>query len=53
MVDKKAHYTLKIKESQKALYKDIKRYFNKQYNLYGNKEIKYKKQQKKIMENLR
>ena len=43
IVDKKAHYVLKAKENQKALYKDIKRYFNKQYNLYGNKEIKYKK----------
>ena len=43
IVDKKAHYVLKAKENQKSLYKDIKRYFNKQYNLYGNKEIKYKK----------
>ena len=43
IVNKKAHYVLKAKENQKALYKDIKRYFNKQYNLYGNKEIKYKK----------
>ena len=43
IVDKKAHYVLKVKENQKSLYKDIKKYFNKQYNLYGNKEIKYKK----------
>ena len=43
IVNKKDHYVLKAKENQKALYKDIKRYFNKQYNLYGNKEIKYKK----------
>lgn len=43
IVDKKAHYVLKAKENQKSLYKDIKKYFNKQYNLYGNKEIKYKK----------
>lgn len=43
IVEKKAHYVLKAKENQKSLYKDIKKYFNKQYNLYGNKEIKYKK----------
>ena len=43
IVDKGGHYALKVKENQKQLLKDIKKYFNKQYNLYGNKNIKYYK----------
>ena len=43
IVDKKGHYVLPVKENQKKLYKDIKKYFDKQYNLYGNKEIQYSK----------
>ena len=43
VVEKGGHYVLKAKENQKVLYKDIKKYFNKQYNLYGNSEIQYKK----------
>lgn len=43
IVVNKGHYVLKIKENQKQLLKDIKKYFNKQYNLYGNKNIKYYK----------
>lgn len=41
IVDKGGHYVLKAKENQKELKKDIKRYFDKQYNLYGNNEIQY------------
>ena len=43
IVDKKGHYVLPVKENQKKLYKDIKKYFDNQYNLYGNKEIQYSK----------
>ena len=43
VVEKGGHYVLKAKENQKVLYKDIKKYFTKQYNLYGNNEIQYKK----------
>lgn len=43
IVEKGGHYVLKVKENQKQLLKDIKKYFNKQYNLYGNKNIKYYK----------
>lgn len=43
VVEKGGHYVLPVKENQKALYKDIKKYFNRQYNLYGNDEIKYYK----------
>lgn len=44
IVVNKGHYVLKVKENQKQLLKDIKNYFiNKQYNLYGNKNIKYYK----------
>lgn len=43
IVDKKGHYVLKVKENQRELRKDIKKYFDKQNNLYGNKEIKYYK----------
>lgn len=43
IVDKKAHYVLKAKDNQRELKKDIKRYFDKQYNLYGNNEIQYHK----------
>lgn len=41
IVDKGAHYVLKVKDNQKELKKDIKKYFEKQYNLYGNNEIQY------------
>ena len=40
IVDKKGHYVLPVKENQKKLYKDIKKYFDNQYNLYGNKEVR-------------
>lgn len=43
IVEKGGHYVLKVKENQKQLLKDIKKYFNKQYNLYGNKNIEYYK----------
>lgn len=43
IVSKGGHYVLKVKDNQKELKKDIKKYFNKQNNLYGNLEIKYKK----------
>ena len=43
IVENGGHYVLKVKENQKQLLKDIKKYFNKQYNLYGNKNIKYYK----------
>lgn len=43
IVENGGHYTLKVKENRKQLLKDIKKYFNKQYNLYGNKNIKYYK----------
>lgn len=41
IVSKEGHYVLKVKDNQKELKKDIKKYFNKQNNLYGNKEITY------------
>lgn len=47
IVDKKGHYVLKVKENQRELRKDIKKYFDKQNNLYGNKEIKYYKTMEK------
>lgn len=43
IVSKKGHYVLKVKDNQKELKKDIKKYFDKQNILYGNLEIKYKK----------
>ena len=43
VVKKGGHYALKVKDNQKELKRDIKRYFNKHNNLYGNSEIKYKK----------
>lgn len=43
ITDKGGHYVLKVKNNQKTLNKEIKKYFNKQYNLYGNNEIKYYK----------
>lgn len=43
IVEKNGHYVLKVKDNQKALKKDIKSYFDKQNNLYGNKGIKYYK----------
>ncbi len=47
IVSKGAHYVLKAKDNQKELKKDIKRYFEKQYNLYGNNEIQYYKTNEK------
>ena len=41
IVEKGAHYVLRAKDNQKELKRDIKRYFDKQYNLYGNQEIQY------------
>lgn len=41
IVEKGGHYVLKAKDNQKELKKDIKKYFDKQYNLYGNNEIQY------------
>ncbi len=41
--DKKAHYVLKVKDNQKQLMRDVKRQFNKFNNLYGNKDVLYKK----------
>lgn len=43
IVSKEGHYVLKVKDNQKELKKNIKKYFNKQNNLYGNKEISYYK----------
>lgn len=43
IVDNKGHYVLRVKDNQKELKKDIKKYFNKQHNLYGNNEISYLK----------
>lgn len=43
IVEKEGHFVLKVKDNQKELMKDIKKYFDKQNNLYGNKEIEYKK----------
>lgn len=43
IVSKGGHYVLKAKDNQKELRKNIKKYFEKQNNLYGNKEIKYLK----------
>lgn len=37
------HYVLKVKDNQKTLLKDIRKYFDKQYNLYGNNKIKHYK----------
>ena len=39
IVEKKAHYVLKVKKNQKELLKDIKKHFNKINNLYGNEKI--------------
>ncbi len=41
--DKKAHYVLKVKDNQKQLRRDVERQFNKFNNLYGNKDVLYKK----------
>lgn len=43
IVSKKGHYVLKVKDNQKELKKNIKKYFHKQNNLYGNQEIEYLK----------
>lgn len=47
IVSKGAHYVLKAKDNQKELKKDIKKYFEKQNNLYGNSEIQYCKSAEK------
>lgn len=43
IVSKGGHYVLNVKDNQKALKKDIKKYFDKVNNLYGNDKIMYKK----------
>jgi len=43
IVSKKGHYVLKAKDNQEGLEKDIKKYFDKQNNLLGNKEVLHKK----------
>ena len=43
IVDNGGHYVLKVKDNQKELKKNVKKYFDKQNNLYGNLEIEYKK----------
>lgn len=43
IVDKGGHYVLKVKDNQKVLKKNIKKYFDKINNLYGNEKIMYKK----------
>lgn len=47
IVEKGGHYVLKAKDNQKELKKNIKKYFEKQYNLYGNNEIQYFKSAEK------
>lgn len=41
IVEKGGHYVLKVKDNQKELKKNIKKYFDKQYNIYSNNEIDY------------
>lgn len=43
IVDKGGHYVLKVKDNQKTLKNNIKKYFDKVNNLYGNDNIQYKK----------
>ena len=43
IVDKGGHYVLKVKDNQKTLKNNIKKYFDKINNLYGNDNIQYKK----------
>lgn len=43
IVNKGGHYILNVKDNQKTLKKDIKKYFDKINNLYGNDNIMYKK----------
>lgn len=43
IVDKGGHYVLKVKDNQKVLKNNIKKYFDKINNLYGNEKIMYKK----------
>ena len=43
IVEKKGHYVLPVKDNQRELRKQIKSQFDSYNNLYGNKEIIYKK----------
>ncbi len=43
IVKKKAHYVLKVKDNQRELRKQIIKQFNNYNNLYGNKDVQYKK----------
>lgn len=43
IVNKGGHYVLKVKDNQKTLKNNIKKYFDKINNLYGNDNIQYKK----------
>ena len=43
IVNKGGHYVLKVKNNQKTLKNNIKKYFDKINNLYGNDNIQYKK----------
>lgn len=42
IVEKKGHYVLKVKENQKELLKEVKRYFEGMNNLKAHKDIEYK-----------
>lgn len=43
IIEKKAHYVLKVKDNQRGLKKQIKNHFDSYNNLYGNKEIIHQK----------
>lgn len=43
IIEKKAHYVLKVKDNQRELKKQIKNHFDSYNNLYGNKEIMHQK----------
>lgn len=43
IIEKKAHYVLKVKDNQRELKKQIKNHFDSYNNLYGNKEIIHQK----------
>lgn len=43
IVEKKAHYVLKVKDNQRELRKQIIKQFDSYNNLYGNKDVQYKK----------
>lgn len=43
IVEKKAHYVLKVKDNQRELRKQIIKQFDSYNNLYGNKDVQHKK----------